>query len=297
MCNQNVLSLGRFAIRGFTPVGTQNPRPAYLFVWLAIVIFCAPAFAQMDTATLSGRIADVSGTALARARLELVDIERNTKMRTFTNNEGAYIFADIRPGQYRMEVSAPGYKTVKVTNLTIHPQADVVVPIPLVAGSPLESIVLNANGTPTQMSGAVGTVVDQTLVQELPLNGLSFQTLFGLIPGVVITASTPTSQGQFSVNGQRANANYFVIDGVSANFGLAAGVNPGQSTGGSLPALTAFGGTNSLISTGDVQEFAILTSSYTAEFGRVPGGQVSIVSRSGTNKFHGSVFDYLLSHV
>jgi hypothetical protein len=247
----------------------------------------------MDTATLSGRIADVSGIAIARARLELVDIERNTKMRTFTNSEGAYIFPGIRPGQYRIEVSAPGYKTVNVTGLTIHPQADVVARVTLAAGSPLESIILNASGTPTQMSGAVGTVVDQTLVKELPLNGLSFQTLFGLIPGIVITASSPTSQGQFSVNGQRANANYFVIDGVSANFGLAAGVNPGQSTGGSLPALTAFGGTNSLISTGDVQEFAILTSSYSSEFGRVPGGQVSIVSRSGTNELHGNAFDYV----
>jgi hypothetical protein len=271
----------------------RNPKNAHVFAWLATLGFCAPVFAQMDTATLSGRIADVSGTAVTRARVDLIDIERNIRTITRTNEGGFYIFPDIKPGHYRVEVSAAGYKSVNLANLTIYTQADLAAQITLAAGSPLESVILNANGTPTQMSGAVGTVIDQTLVTELPLNGRSFQTLFALTPGVVITPSSPTSQGQFSVNGQRANANYVVIDGVSANFGLAAGVNPGQSAGGSLPALTAFGGTNSLISTGDVQEFAVLTSSYSAEFGRVPGGQVSIVSRSGTNEFHGNVFDYV----
>jgi hypothetical protein len=271
----------------------RNLKKLPVFAWLAALGFCAPAFAQMDTATLSGRIVDASGTAIARARVELVDIERNTKTTTSTNNDGLYIFPDIKPGQYRVEVSAAGYKTVNLTNLTIYTQADFVAHVALAAGSPLESIILSASGTPTQMSGAVGTVVDQTLITNLPLNGRSFQTLFELTPGVVITAASPTSQGQFSVNGQRANANYFVIDGVSANFGLAAGVNPGQSAGGSLPALTAFGGTNSLVSTDDVQEFAVVTSSYSPEFGRVPGGQVSIVTRTGTNEIHGTFFDYL----
>jgi hypothetical protein len=110
---------------------------------------------------------------------------------------------------------------------------------------------------------------------------------------MVIAPTSFASQGQFSVNGQRTNANYFIIDGVSANFGIAAGVNPGQSAGGSLPALTAFGGTNSLVSTDDVQEFAVLTSSYSAQFGRMPGGQISVVTRSGTNELHGTIFEYL----
>lgn len=135
--------------------------------------------------------------------------------------------------------------------------------------------------------------MDTDLVANLPLNGRSFQTLLQLVPGVVIAPTSFASQGQFAVNGQRTDTNAFIVDGVSANFAIAGGVNPGQSAGGWLPALTVFGGTNSLVSTEAVQEFAVLTSSYSAEFGRVPGAQISIVTRSGTNKLTGNVFECL----
>jgi hypothetical protein len=246
----------------------------------------------MDTALLVGRVADSSGTVIVKARVELVDVDRNTKDKVQTNKSGLYVFPAIRPSHYRLEVSAPGYKSASTT-LTIFVQDDIQQNFSLAAGSPLESVIIETNGTPVGTTGAVGTVVEQTLVRELPLNGRSLQTLFQLTPGVVITPTSFASQGQFSVNGQRTNTNYFIIDGVSANVAIAAGVNPGQSAGGSLPALTAFGGTNSLVSTDDVQEFAVLTSSYAPEFGRMPGGQVSIVTRSGTNEFHGEVFDYV----
>jgi hypothetical protein len=273
----------------------QSPFRARVFAACTIlsILCCVPATAQMDTATLAGRVADSSGAVIVKARVELVDIERNTKSRVQTNNTGLYIFPDIRPGHYRMEVSAPGYKTVALATLTIYVQDDIQQNFRLAVGSPLESVIIEANGTPVETTGAVGTVVEQTLVRELPLNGRSFQTLFQLTPGVVITPTNFASQGQFSVNGQRTNTNYFIVDGASANFAIAAGVNPGQSAGGSLPAVSAFGGTNSLVSTDDVQEFAVLTSSYSAEFGRMPGAQVSIVTRSGTNEFHGHIFEYL----
>jgi hypothetical protein len=246
----------------------------------------------MDTALLVGRVADSSGTVIVEARVELVDVDRNTKDKVQTNKSGLYVFPAIRPSHYRIEVSAPGYKSASAA-VTIFVQDDIQQNFRLATGSPLESIIIETNGTPVGTTGAVGTVVEQTLVRELPLNGRSFQTLFQLTPGVVITPTSFASQGQFSVNGQRTNTNYFIIDGVSANVAIAAGVNPGQSAGGSLPAVTAFGGTNSLVSADDVQEFAVLTSSYAPEFGRMPGAQVSIVTRSGTNEFHGEVFDYV----
>jgi hypothetical protein len=246
----------------------------------------------MDTALLVGRVADSSGTVIVKARVELVDVDRNTKDKVQTNKSGLYVFSAIRPSHYRIEVSALGYKSASAT-LTVFVQDDIQQNFRLAAGSPLESVTIQTNGTPVQTTGAVGTVVEQTLVRELPLNGRSFQTLFQLTPGVVIAPTSFASQGQFSVNGQRTNTNYFIIDGTSGNVAIAAGVNPGQSAGGSLPAVTAFGGTNSLVSTDDVQEFAVLTSSYSSEFGRMPGAQISIVTRSGTNEFHGEVFDYI----
>jgi hypothetical protein len=267
---------------------------ARICIWCAIVLSLPTAIlAQMDSATLVGRVSDASGKVIVGARVELVDLDRNTKSHVQTNRSGTYVFPNTRPGHYCITVSAHGFTTATLPYLPIYVQDDIQQNFRLAAGSPLESVTILPNGTPVETTGTVGTVVEQTLVRELPLNGRSFQTLFQLTPGVVITQTSFASQGQFSVNGQRTNTNYFIIDGVSANVAIAAGVNPGQSAGGSLPAVTAFGGTNSLVSTDDVQEFAVLTSSYAPEFGRMPGAQVSIVTRSGTNEFHGGVFDYV----
>src|SRR4029450_6014440 len=97
--------------------------------------------------------------------------------------------------------------------------------------------------------------------------------------------------------GQRADANYFTVDGVSANFGVTGYFPMMQTAGGGLPALSATGGTNSLVSVDAMQEFRIQTSSFAPEFGRTPGGQVAVVTRSGTNAFHGSLFEYFRNDV
>ncbi|MCA1850344.1 MAG: TonB-dependent receptor, partial [Acidobacteria bacterium] len=114
-----------------------------------------------------------------------------------------------------------------------------------------------------------------------------------LAPGTVLTKTNSTGQGQFSVNGQRANANYFMVDGVSANAGVSAGFSLDQTAGGTIPTFHVRGGLNNLVSVDALQEFRIQASTYAAEFGRMPGGQVSILTRSGTNQFHGALFDYL----
>src|SRR5262249_60299571 len=116
-------------------------------------------------------------------------------------------------------------------------------------------------------------------------------------PGVVVTRTTFNDQGQFSVNGQRADANYFTIDGVSANFGVTGLLQMVQTASGSLPALSASGGTNSLVSVDALQEFRVQPSSLAPEFGRTPGGQISIATRSGSNSFHGTLFEYFRNDV
>src|SRR5262249_15077822 len=141
-------------------------------------------------------------------------------------------------------------------------------------------------------SGTVSTIVDRTFVENLPLNGRSFQSLITMTPGVVLTPATSTSPGRFSVNGQRSDANYFMVDGVSANVGVQLGTALGVPGAGATPGLSAQGGTNSLVSVEALQEFKIQSSAYAPEFGRTPGGQISIVTRSGTNQFHGSLFEY-----
>jgi outer membrane receptor protein involved in Fe transport len=135
--------------------------------------------------------------------------------------------------------------------------------------------------------------VNQTFISNQPLNGRSFQTLIGMSPGIVFTPSNVVTGGQFSVNGQRSSSNYFMVDGVSANFGLPLSQNLYDAVGGSVPSLSAQGSTSALASVDSVEEFAVQTSAFAPEYGRTPGAQVTIVTRSGTNDLHGSAFDYL----
>jgi hypothetical protein len=264
-----------------------------VFTTVLIALCSHPATAQLDSATLFGTLYDKTGEGIVGARVTLIDVERNTKRTATTDKAGDFVFTDVAPSRYRIEASARGFKTVHLTSFTLSTADTVEQSMILPSGPEKEILTVNSGSMPVQNSGTVSTTIDRKLLTELPLNGRSFQTLFQLTPGIVITPTSFASEGQFSVNGQRTDTNYFLVDGASANFGISVAANPGQSAGGSLPALTALGATNSLVSTDDVQEFAILTSSFAPEFGRTPGGQISIVTRSGTNEIHGELFDYL----
>jgi hypothetical protein len=140
---------------------------------------------------------------------------------------------------------------------------------------------------------AVGTLVPRDRIQRLPLNGRGLLSLLELAPGTVVTPATRGEAGQFSANGQRPNTHYFTLDGVSINTGVSGGGLAAQCTGGALPGMTAFGSFHAAASLETIEEFRIQTSTATSGFGRLPGAQVSISSRSGSNGFHGSLFHYV----
>lgn len=215
-----------------------------------------------------------------------------------TNGAGEYYLVNLPPNSYRVEIEKPGFKKVVKPDVVLHVQDALEIDFEMTLGSVSETVTVEA-GAPLMNTetGAVGTVIERGLVENLPLNGRSFQTLVTLTPGVVMTATAFNDQGQFSVNGQRADANYFTVDGVSANFGVTGFIAMQQTASGALPALSASGGTNSLVSVDAMQEFRVQTSSFAPEFGRTPGGQVSIVTRSGTNAFHGALFEYFRNDV
>lgn len=262
----------------------------------AVVIFLgAPGIGQTDSGTVSGRVVDPSGLSIAGAEVHLVDIDRENVLTTFTNKSGLYTFQAVRPGRYRMEVLAKNFKAVNVTGLIVNTQANLEQNFALSVGSFSESITVEAKAT--EVSTSVSTVVDRQFVENLPLNGRSFQSLIQLTPGVVVTPTSDTDAGQFSVNGQRASANYFMVDGVSANIGASSNRLSTQNASGAIPGFSVLGGTNNLVSVDALQEFRIQTSTYAPEFGRTPGAQVSIETRSGTNQFHGALFDYLRNDV
>ena len=268
------------------------------FLWLLFSLVANFTWAQSETATVSGQVVDPSGLNIASAQVKLVDIDRDTSTSATTSTTGLYTFPSVKPGRYRMEVIAAGFKMVNVTGITVNVQDHLEQNFKLVVGSASESITVESGATLVDAeSAAVSTVVDRQFAENLPLNGRSFQTLIQLTPGVVLTANNGYDTGQFSVNGQRASSNYWTVDGASANIGISAGSTTGNGLGGALGSYSVLGGTNSLVSVDALQEFRIQTSTFAPEFGRTPGAQISIVTRSGSNWFHGTVFDYLRNDI
>jgi len=255
-------------------------------------------YGQSPNAAITGRVTDPSKAVIAGARVTVINSGTNVRYENVTNDSGSYLIVALPPGAYRIEVEKLGFKTIVQQGVVLHVQDTIELNFEMALGSASETITVTG-GAPliNTESAAVSTVVDRQFAENLPMNGRSFQTLIELTPGVVLTASNFADGGQFSVNGQRASSNYWMVDGVSANIGISAGFNPGNGLAGSLGSFAAQGGTNSLVSVDALQEFRIQTSTYAPEFGRTPGGQISIVTRSGTSQFHGAVFEYLRNDV
>jgi hypothetical protein len=236
-------------------------------VALGVLVLCfVPALllAQSDTATVSGLVTDSKNAVLVGAQVRATNVETGTSSTALTNQDGVYVLRDLRPGQYRLIVDNEGFQQIVLVGLVLSAQDAVGRNFAMQVGSIIQSVTLTAAGEKVNISPAVGTVVNQQFVQNLPLNGRSFQSLIGLTPGVVFVP-----ENEFSVNGQRANANYFTVDGVSANFSALT-----FAVGGTAPALTVSGGTNGLLSVDAMQEFRVQTSTFAPEDGRSPA-QVS----------------------
>jgi hypothetical protein len=265
---------------------------------LGLLWFACAAMGQTETATVSGLITDSTGAVVSGAEVKLQSVDRGTTASGTTNNAGIYVFASVHPGPYQITVQKPGFKQVDFLGLIVNVQDHIEQNFRLQVGSIAESITVTGNELNVNTTDAtVSTVVDRQFAENLPLNGRSFQSLIQLTPGVVAVPSNGADGGQFTVNGQRAASNYWTLDGVSANIGMTSANFPGNGFGGTLGSFSVQGGTNSLVSVDALQEFRIQTSTYAPEFGRTPGGQISIVTRSGANQFHGTAFDLLRNDV
>jgi carboxypeptidase family protein/TonB-dependent receptor-like protein len=269
-----------------------------IFLLIVSLLCVVPAIAQSPNATINGLVLDSSGAAIAGAQIVVVNDATGVQYTAKTNGEGIYVVPNLPPGPYRIQVSNSGFKTIIKPDIVIHVQDALAINFTLPIGAASE-IVTVQGGAPlvNTENAAVSTVIDRQFVENLPLNGRSFNTLLQLTPGVVIAQASSGSPGQFSISGQRTSANNFVVDGVSANFGVSSIARLGESGTGTSQAFSALGATSSLVSVDTLQEFRIETSSFAPEFGRSPGGQVVLATRSGTNMFHGGVFEYFRNDV
>lgn len=265
-----------------------------LLALCALALLSSPAFSQ--NAQLSGFVRDSSQSSVPNAVLRIENAGTHIFWEVRSNGAGLYVLPSLPPGNYQLTVSAPGFQEQAVHNLRLEVAGKSTLDIVLSIGQDKQSITVNASGQQINTTdAAVSTVVDQKFIENIPLNGRSFQSLLTAVPGVSVVPSSNGQgySGELSVNGMRTEANYYIVDGVSMNTGASAST-PGWGGGysGATPAQTVLGTTQSLISIEALKELRATTSSYSAEYGRTPGGQFSFSSRSGSNEWHGSAFEY-----
>ncbi len=264
-------------------------------VCLALLILAilpsAPSSAQVTGATLSGTITDSSGGVLPNSQLVITNVATGVTTRVTTNSDGFYTAANLLPGEYNVTISAKGYTTEERTGISLTVAAQQVFDLTLRVGSATtEVMVVTAEAPAVQLNSSdISAVVNATTVRELPLNGRSWTDLATLQPGVNRIQTQPdfaqgTDRGnrgfgqQLTISGARPQQNNYRLDGVSLN-DYANGA-PGSVLGGSL-------GVDA------IQEFSVLTSNYSAEYGKTSGGVVNAITRSGTNQIHGSAYEFL----
>ncbi len=283
------------ALRSSHGIYSRRSASSYLPLFLAAPILMAPSL-YGQSATVGGQVIDPSGALVRDVQITLTNDLTNTTLRAKSNKVGIYTVPFVSPGKYTLRAEAPGFSPYTQTGIVLTTAQNLELDFRIAVGGNAQSVTVSGSGNEINTTDAsVSTVVDRQFVENIPLNGRSFQSLMSMVPGVtIVPVQSNQGSGEISVNGQRTESNYFTVDGVSANTGTLA-YTPGFSAGygGSLAGETVLGTTQSMVSIDDLQEFRATTSTYSAEYGRSPGGQFTFSTRSGTNALHGSAFDYL----
>jgi hypothetical protein len=254
------------------------------------ILVAIPAEAQVVGGTLSGTLTDTSGAVIPNGHISIKNVATGITRDVRTDADGFYTAPNLLPGTYEVTASAQGFTTQVRTGITLTVGGEQVLNLTMHVGKMTELVHVAGEAPNVQLtSSAIGDVVNATTVRELPLNGRSWTDLTTLQPGVDAIQTQPTfavgsdrgNRGfgaQVTIDGARPQQNNYRLDGVSIN-DYANGA-PGSVLGGNL-------GVDA------IQEFSVLTSNYSAEYGKTSGGVVNAITRSGTNQFHGSAYEFL----
>jgi hypothetical protein len=246
--------------------------------------------AQVAGGTITGTVVDSSGRVIANASVSISNVATGINRTVTTNEDGLYIAPNLLPASYELTFTAPGFKTDVRTGIELTVGATVTSNMTMQVGGAKETIQVQTEAPDVQLATSdISAVVNATTVRELPLNGRSWTDLATLQPGVNRIETQPdfaagTDRGnrgfgqQLTISGARPQQNNYRLDGVSLN-DYANGA-PGSVLGGSL-------GVDA------IQEFSVLTSNYSAEYGKTSGGVVNAITRSGTNQIHGSAYEFV----
>jgi hypothetical protein len=255
---------------------------------LAICVFCLSAGlrAQLSTASVNGTVRDSSGAVVPGVSIVLQNLETGVIQRTVTNGQGNYVLLNVPPGRYRLEASKAGFVSQTRSNLILTVNQTTTYDFTLAVGSTRQSVTVQAAPVRVEFSTAeLGTAVMRREVNNLPLNGRNFTQLLELTPGVSRLNVAQNGPGGFnvnpvgnynvpSINGQENRSNLFLLDGIN---------NEGS--------LTSSYAVQPIVD--DLEEFKIDSHNDQAQFGGVMGGIVNLVTKSGTNEFHGTLWEFL----
>ena len=253
-------------------------------VWIALWGAQVPLPAQVTGARVEGVVTDESKAMVPGASVSITNAETGIGRTVATNTAGRYVFASLPPARYDLEASLPGFKTTLRPGITLTIGAEVVMNLTLSLGEVTEQITVSGEAPLVETrSGAISGVVEESVIRELPLNGRSFTNLMQLQPGVMITRAGTQAElsglgDKMSLGGARPHQMSFLLDG--ADMMGKDNTNPAGASG-------------ILMGVDTIQEFRVSTSAFSAEFGRNAGGVISAVTKSGTNDFHGTAFEFL----
>jgi len=288
----------------FSCAGRHSPAEEPAFCWsrlqtlLSMIVICAlvlgPATKSWAVAggSITGTVRDKSSAMVSNASVTAINLDTGLRHQISTNGSGFYSFTDLPVGRYNLTVASPGFKSWRHAGIVVDTDSTVTVDIVLQVGDQNETVNVNASPVHVAISDTqMGEVISDKKMVSAPLNGRSYTDLMSLQPGVApassltadtqqdvgVSALSPSGDlnpGTTSINGQREFSNAFIVNGSDAE----EDVNAGAAI---IPNLDS------------IAEFRILTSNFDAEYGGYTGGHVNVVTKSGTNQFHGDLFEFL----
>src|SRR5438105_3763985 len=258
---------------------SHHSRLATCLALLLAMLVAAPALAQSFQATVVGQITDANGAALPGATVTVVEEGTGRTQKATTTADGSFAIPQLPPGRYELRVEAPSFRRAVQSRLVLETGQTQRLNLTLQPGNVSETVTVvgEAPVINTDTSDK-GEVITAKQVQDLPLNGRNFTDLALLVPGVYRRPADDDQGEGLATAGTRTDASNFILDGVvnRSDRNASVGVNT---------------------SVDSIQEFKVQTSSYSAECGRTAGAQIIVVSKSGTNQFHGSLFENLRNNI
>lgn len=258
---------------------TRSLLVAALCILVLLLSSAGAAPAQVVTASVRGGVIDEQGGAIAGSEVTITNVETSLGRTKMTGSDGEYVFPDLSVGTYRIRVTHAGFKSVEQTGIVLHANDSLTVNITLKVGAITEQIIIEASPIAVETNnGELSGLVQSAQVAELPLNGRNFMELLTLVPGVApqeafsITNKGLKGASDVSISGGGSNANQWLVDGANNN-----------DTGSQRTILV-------YPSVDSIEEFKIERNSYGPEAGLSSGGQISIITKSGSNQFHGGLF-------